>query len=381
MGLRMTTPALLSFDDFERFLNSAESRFVGGRLGRIKELVATGRVNVFGYGGKGRALAKQIAVGSDTVVSVYDSSPKTRALAAVEGFVTVDTLDELRQSKDGVILGACQDQLGQAAIVPNNHIFYQEAAYVFDTPHLENRAREVSNWIVGNNESLYELYTAVHPQSREVLLAVLSFRLSLDPRDLQSSRKPNADMWFDVPEIHGRRDYKAFLDVGAYDGDTLRGAHHRLSVTRGIAVEANASLFDAIRVVAESYSDGIRILPHAAWSHKCRLHFSEIRGGMISVSEADDGELDAGPIDEWVTEPIDLLKMDIEGAEIAALRGCKRTLETCPDLAIAAYHRPQDLVELATFIRRAGYERRGYVIHIGHYSDCFDDTILYFLQN
>jgi len=43
---------------------------------------------------------------------------------------------------------------------------------------------------------------------------------------------------------------------------------------------------------------------------------AEVRDGMISVSEAPDGELEAGPIDEVISHNVDRIKMDIEGAEI-----------------------------------------------------------------
>lgn len=375
----MTPATLLTFSEFERTLASALDRF-DDRLRTLERWAAADRIFLFGYGGKGKSLAWHIANGADTEVIIYDSSPEVRTAAKKDGFTTVSRLDELRQADSGVILGACQAQLEQAALVPTNHIYYQEAAYVFDAPHLANKAREFSEWIPGNMEALYEIYASIHPQSRVVLLGVLSFRLSLDPHDLLPGKKANGDMWFDVPEQHARRDYATFLDIGAYDGDTLLQAQRRLSVTRGIAVEANTSLFDSIKQVAQSYRNGIQIMPHAAWSHKCRLHFSEVRGGMISVSEAVDGELEAAPIDEGLDEGVDLIKMDIEGAELPALAGCLRILDTGPDLAIAAYHRPADLVEIPAFLSKAGYAGPDFDLHVGHYSDCIDDTIIYYLK-
>src|SRR5262249_42925622 len=160
---------------------------------------------------------------------------------------------------------------------------YQEAAWLFDAPHLESKARDFSSWIMENRAPLYATYRSTASGSRDTLLDVLRFRVSLDPGDLARRRKPNSDMWFDILENHSKRKSSTFLDVGAFDGDTLREAQRRLSVTRGIAVEANTELFDSIRRIGASYVNGIDIMPRAAWSHACRLHFSEVRGGMISV--------------------------------------------------------------------------------------------------
>lgn len=378
-AIQMTDAKLLSFAEFSETLNSAENRF-RDRIGKLKGLIAQGKICLFGYGGKGRTLAWQIAKNSATKVIVYDSNPQVRALAAKEGFVTIESAQDMHQDGYGVILGACQAQIEQADAIGHDHIYYQEAAFLFDAPHLENKAREFSVWTAGNKASLYRTYLRVHPETRDTLLNVLRFRLSLDPHDLIASRRDNADMWFDVPEQHANRKYGTFLDVGAYDGDTLLQAQRRLSVTRGIAVEANTGLFESIRQAERYYANGILILPQAAWSHSCRLHFSEVRGGMISVSEAKDGELVAGPIDDGIDEQVDLIKMDIEGAEISALTGCLRTLKSGPDLAIAAYHRPDDLVTLPDFLDKAGYIRPDFELHAAHYSDCFDDTIFYFMK-
>jgi FkbM family methyltransferase len=370
----------LRLGEFAQTLEAANVRRAD-RLRDLRERLDLSRVYLFGYGGKGRGLAWDIRKNSTTSVVVYDSSIEKRRAASGDGFETVDSIEALGGHSRGVILAACQAQLEQAGLVSRNPIFYQEAAYVFDTPHLSSKAREFSAWTMANIESLYVVYRGVHPRSRGTLLDVLRFRLSLDPADLSRQRRGNDEMWFDVLEEHSTRRYQTFLDVGAYDGDTLRQAVKRLAVTRGIAVEANSALFDSIAKVAASYEDGVLTLPHAAWSHSCRLRLSEVRGGMISVSEAPDGDLVAAPIDEGVHEPVDLIKMDIEGAEIAALGGCTRTLAALPDLAIAAYHRPEDLVALPSLLYDHGYAQPGFTLHVGHYSDCFDDTILYWLRN
>lgn len=350
------------------------------RLAGIAPLLESGSVCLFGFGGKGRTLARHIRSHSGTSVIVYDSNPATRKHAAEEGFATVETVGEVRDGKHAVVLGACQAQLEQASVVNGRHVYYQEAAHLFDAPHLANSARDFPAWILANADALYDLYVSVHPDSRQNLVDVLTFRLSLDPHDLAASRRPNPDMWFDVLEACSTRQYRTLLDVGAYDGDTLRLARQRLPLTRGIAVEANRDLFESIGRVALAYEDGILVVPRAAWSHRCRLRFSEVRGGMITASEDPEGELEAASLDEQVDEPVDLIKMDIEGAELAALAGCTRILKTGPDLAIAAYHRPDDLIQFPALLAEAGYRPPDFDLHVAHYSDCIDDTIYYFVR-
>src|SRR5215831_7180799 len=110
------TQKRLSPDEFHQILESAEMRSQSRRED-LERLLAQKVVYLFGYGGKGRTLAWQIAKGSDTKVIVYDSTLRGRDLAAKEGFATVGSVDDLRGSEYGVILGACQAQIEQAAIV------------------------------------------------------------------------------------------------------------------------------------------------------------------------------------------------------------------------------------------------------------------------
>lgn len=61
-------------------------------------------------------------------------------------------------------------------------------------------------------------------------------------------------------------------------------------------------------------------------------------------------------------ERVDFLKVDVEGADLGVLQGAATTIATQrPRLAIAAYHRPDDLVAIPDFIASLGVEYRWYL--------------------
>ena len=68
---------------------------------------------------------------------------------------------------------------------------------------------------------------------------------------------------------------------------------------------------------------------------------------------------------------VDYIKLDIEGAELDMLHGAAKTITRCkPKMAVSAYHKPEDLWTLATYIKslRADYE-----FEFRHYQiDCAD---------
>lgn len=74
-------------------------------------------------------------------------------------------------------------------------------------------------------------------------------------------------------------------------------------------------------------------------------------------------------------ERVDLIKLDIEGSELAALKGGERIIAASrPKLHVCLYHNPRDLYEIPSYLMDVlpNYEWR-----IAHSSCGFTDTILY----
>ena len=67
--------------------------------------------------------------------------------------------------------------------------------------------------------------------------------------------------------------------------------------------------------------------------------------------------------------------MDIEGAELEALKGAEQIIRNFkPKLAICAYHKPEDLYTLPELIKSF---RDDYVFYLRHYTDTLYETVLY----
>ena len=67
--------------------------------------------------------------------------------------------------------------------------------------------------------------------------------------------------------------------------------------------------------------------------------------------------------------------MDIEGAEIPALKGAEMIIrDVKPKLAISIYHRPEDIIEIPELLLQY---RSDYQFYLRHYSLHAYDTVLY----
>lgn len=339
------------------------------------------RVTLAGYGNKGRPLARYLRDVVGKSITVFDVSPDSRAAAEKDGF-SVYNSREMVNPEDAVVLSATQHQTEQAAQFPVNHVFHEEAGYFFNAPFLSNRVPDFPRWILDNWNDVVEFTVGLPSPAREAMESILHFRLSLDPAELAGARKPVADMWFDIPAEFRNRPYSCFLDVGAFDGDTIEDAAARnFGFTKSIAIEANPDFEDHIVARSHLYSDGIKVVPCAAWHKSCRLEATHYVNGMMSVKESETGSIKAEPLDDVVTDQVDFLKMDIEGAEAAALTGAKKILAEGTDLAIAVYHRPEDILSIYSIVAESlkGFDEHKF--YVGHYSGCLDDTIYYFLRD
>lgn len=86
-------------------------------------------------------------------------------------------------------------------------------------------------------------------------------------------------------------------------------------------------------------------------------------------------------IDDYVSEngieKVDFIKMDIEGSELAALKGAKNVINTYhPKLAISIYHKLEDLDEIPKFIKQIA---PSYKFYLG-YTGCVDSEYVLFCK-
>jgi FkbM family methyltransferase len=203
-----------------------------------------------------------------------------------------------------------------------------------------------SREFVAENEKKFDFVYShlADEESKRVYLDILNFKISGKIEYLLSSFLDNKDnVYKNILELGENEN---ILDLGAYDGDTIR---EFCNFTNGkyshiTALEPDEKNFKKLTKNTQ-FMENITLYNMGAWNEQDTLIFAKkagrnsklsAQGVSVKVTDIDSLGIDAS-----------FIKMDIEGSELKALQGMKQTiLNNHPKLYVCAYHRNEDLFAL-----------------------------------
>ena len=216
-------------------------------------------------------------------------------------------------------------------------------------------------------------------KSKAVWEGVVAYRTKRIP--LKSKLYSEKDQYF-VKELMHLDPGEVFVDGGAYTGDTIQqllalANKERKNIKRIIALEPNPANF---RLLQKEYGEDSRIqlLQKGLSRQSGTLLFRENGNAsrltddeMLATTKVEVVSIDDLPESNEIT----WIKMDIEGAEMDALEGAKRTiLSNHPKLSICIYHSDEDMIRIVEWVHRIVPE---YKLYIRHHSVSTNETVLY----
>ena len=204
------------------------------------------------------------------------------------------------------------------------------------------------------------------------------------------NRIMDQDQYFDKELIHFDEN-EVFVDVGAYIGDTWEKF---VSKCGGIYEKAHLFELDPhiyrrlMKHVGDIFSGPqggrgiVQCYPYGI-SDQCGVVRFTVGDSSSTVISADSQSMEENIClgkcvrldDVLAGERVTFIKMDIEGAEMSALRGAETLIkQQKPKLAICIYHSPEDMLEIPLYIKSLVPE---YKIYIRHYTDLMYETVCY----
>lgn len=232
-------------------------------------------------------------------------------------------------------------------VVPLAALFYKYPQeflpyYSMDLPHKillnSNRVRKAFDLMSDN-------------QSRKEFIRELSWRMDLD---LSGSPDISENDERFPKDIFPLSDQEVLFDCGAYDGDTLQNF---LNITGGqfrhiLSFEPDPSNYEKLAEYVKSLPDEIGkkiTIRKTGVGAKAELLKFNAEGGTSSrLNPEGSMQVTVETIDDFLGEfEPTCIKMDIEGAELDALRGGESLIRKhLPSLALCVYHCPDHLWEI-----------------------------------
>ena len=217
-------------------------------------------------------------------------------------------------------------------------------------------------------------------KSKQILLERIKCYLTPSPiiaSYLSSVVSPLCDQYFDA-DIVRLSSCEVFIDGGMYIGDT---ADQFLKRTSGqyrhyYGFEPDKANYSAAVKHLTGKRDATTI-EKGLWSHETSLPFSASLGSSSALDSSGSETIAVTALDAYFSDkpPPTYIKMDIEGAELMALKGAENIIRSHkPKLAISAYHKPEDVYTLPMLIRSY---RNDYKFYLRHYTNSLNETVLY----
>ena len=174
------------------------------------------------------------------------------------------------------------------------------------------------------------------------------------------------------------------VDCGAYVGEFLDYAVERkFSIGSYYAFEPDPTNYEKLKSRMQNLPldvPGVSFPLGVAEKVK-QVRFSADGNLGAAISEIGDTVIQVTSLDSALMNiPINYIKMDIEGAEMDALRGSLEVLKrNKPSLAISAYHKPEDLWEIGLWLDGLDLGYKFALRQYGH--QCFDTVLYAFVRN
>lgn len=170
---------------------------------------------------------------------------------------------------------------------------------------------------------------------------------------------------------------EVFVDCGAFDGMDTKIFFEKSGVNSGaILFEPDPNNILRIKSNLKEYSSRCHVINKGVLDKDCVLRFKSDGTIDSKIDENGDIEVHCSSIDGVIgSGKATLIKMDIEGSELRALKGAIETIKrNGPKLAICIYHKPEDVIDIPMLILKINPD---YKFFVRRYDRLCIETVLY----
>lgn len=218
--------------------------------------------------------------------------------------------------------------------------------------------------------------------SKFILFAILNNYFNYDFKSLKKACETKFKHYFDLDILPNLKN-KVIIDVGAYYGDSMIdyiSCYGENSYKKAYCYEITPSVFQKLQNNLSKY-ENIFCKNKAVKNKFDTLYLSEsFEFSSNKTSNEGNIKIESICLDKDVMEKIDLIKMDIEGDELLALKGAKAHIKNDnPILLVSIYHKNNHLWQIPQYIHSINKNYKFYLRYYG--GDIYPTEIVLFAIN
>lgn len=316
-------------------------------------------IAVYGMGNGAQKIIETLEAHGEKVSDIFASDEFVRGHSFL-GFKVMKYAEICEKYEDFIVVLGFATHL-DIVLDKIRQISLQHPVFAPDVPVAGNGLFTI-DYVKKNEEKFDFVYSRLaDDESRRVYLDIINFKISGKIKYLFDSFCDKENIYRDILKL---KNNETIIDLGAYDGDTIR---EFTDFTSGrykhiYALEPDAKNYKKL-VKNTADMKNITLFNMGAWDKKDILIFDK-KAGRNSKLSSEGIPVEVTDIDSLIDDNITMIKMDIEGAELHALEGAKKIIEkNKPKLYVCAYHRNEDLFSLPIKILQLNENYKIYFRH------------------
>ncbi len=324
---------------------------------------------------------------------IVDSNKEKHGKKIIDNIVCISP-EQLLELNNPVVIPYLYNGFNEVCdfCIKNDIRWIHKSHFMLDMQDLDKRQLD---WFIQQKAKIMMVYDFLYDEeSKKIFSYTMSSRITYANKKIYYPTICSEGEYFspNIPEFKLEQD-ENFLDVGAFNGDTIEKF---LNVTnqkfsRIFAMEMSGKNFDKlsnfINTKYDTIKNKIQMINCGAWDEKTFTicgDEKEHSGISCSINKGKKSFLSSVEIEKVKLDKIDnilkdrrisLIKMDIEGAEVKAIKGAKECISiNLPKMAICLYHNLSDYWEVPLTIKNIN---SNYNIAVRHHSNDNGGTVCY----
>ena len=257
-------------------------------------------------------------------------------------------------------------------------IFFLHDFYEFHNFFMRDRS-EVAHRMKNNIEAFKYAFSRLSDhESKEILCRIVQVHITTEPLDIPCS--PRHEQYF-PSDLNHLIDYGNYVCCGAYNGEVIHQVKASgVKVNNLVCFEPESKIYKELattaRREAHKVADNIYCFQNAVSDNDNINSFISGDGLGSRLDPLGDNLVQCTKLDDALSgfSPT-FITMDIEGEELAAIKGAKKIIcENKPSLAVCVYHYPEQVADVIDQISKFNSE---YLFFIRNYTGYLTETVLY----